>query len=209
MAPQNTQPQVRNLQPPVIRGTGPNGNPPVGPRGGGPTPSRNAPGVPSNFNQRGGQPSTSNPANPGVRGGPQRPAGPGTGPSTRGVIGSRQSQAAARAGAPGTGGQQQSPGVRAAKMKSGGDQLNRGVIRGAKQAAPAARPADNYGQRPARGGVLKSKDEDGVESTYEEQVFTVDQQVVPGVIRGYKNNSKASGGRGGNNKPAFDDDDDW
>lgn len=198
MSPRPTAPQVRNLQPPVIRGTGPNG-----------APQRNAPGVPPKFNPR-VSPSTSNPANPGVRGGTQRPTGPGNGPTTRGVIGSRQSQAAAARGAAPTS-QPQQPGVRAAKMKSGGDQLNRGVIRGAKQqsSSPARQTADKYGARPARGGVLRSKDEDGVESTYEEQVFTVDQQVVPGVIRGYKDTSKPSSGRGGNNKPVFDDDDDW
>ena len=93
-------------------------------------------------------------------------------------------------------------------MKSGGEQLNRGIIRGAKQGAAPAKPQGdlNYGQRPGRGGVLKSKDEDGVESTYEEEIFTVDQQVVPGVIRGHKTPQKSS--RDGN-RPAFDDDDDW
>ena len=205
-----TAPPVRGIQPPVIGGrpgatpgaTPPRAGMPGGaPRGGMP---RTAPGVPSAFGRQNAAPTSGGRAPsgaPGVRG--MTP--PSRAIANNGVIGSRQSQAAARSGAGGT--QPQAPGVRAAKVKSGGEHLNRGVIRGAKHGvAPAKAHGDTaYGQRPGRGGVLKVEDEDGVESTYEEEVFTVDQKVVPGVIRGHKAPKAAADGR--DRRPAFDDDD--
>lgn len=183
------------------------GGVPNGMRGGMPggTP-RTAPGVPSGFGKQNTPQAKPNPGTPGVRGG--QPAATRPVISQKGVIGSRQAQAAARGGASAPS-QAQTPGVRAARVRSGGDQLNRGIIRGAKQGVAPAKPAGdvNYGQRPARGGVLKTGDDDGIESTYEEEVFTVDQQVVPGVIRGHKTPKSSGNGRGG--RAAFDDDDDW
>lgn len=164
---------------------------------------RTTPGVPAGFNRQATQQTGgSNAGGRGTIGTPQRPV-----TKQNNVFGSRQAQAAARSS--GTGSPTQQPGVRAPRVKSGGDHLNRGVIRGAKQGSAPARPAGdiNYGQRPARNGVVKTKEEDGVESTYEEQVFTVDQQVVPGIIRGHKSPPKSNPGHSG--RPAFDDDDDW
>jgi len=109
----------------------------------------------------------------------------------------------------------QAPGVRAPKLRSGGEQLNRGVIRGAKAGGTAPTYKDsNYGSRPGRGGVVRKRedDENTIESTYEEQVFTVNQEVVPGVIRGWSGQrppkaGPASGARGGAQNSSFDDDD--
>ncbi|GAA4923285.1 hypothetical protein LX16_5120 [Stackebrandtia albiflava] len=216
-------PPVRNIQPPVIGprspmpGTG--GKPvpggPGGPGRGMPVPANRPPGVPQGFNSKskpGGAPPARTGPMPGVRGGPKnRPSQQR--PGQRVPVDMRPTRfSKSNLPVPPTSrATQPAPGVRAPKVKSGGDQLNRGVIRGAKAGKLSGTFQDNYGARPGRTGVVKRRDdEEGVESTYEEQVFTVDQNVVPGVIRGVSGQrpKKQAPSLGGGNA-AFDDDDDW
>jgi hypothetical protein len=138
---------------------------------------------------------------------------------TRGVFGTRASKLGgpAQPGSQIANGASRAPGVRAAKLRSGGEELNRGVIRGAKQgSAPSAQP----GISGRRGGTRRDEDGKLIHSDYEEEgLFNVDQHTVPGVIRGWTPQSDqqhtagpAFGERPGKftkkkNKYNFDDDD--
>lgn len=106
------------------------------------------------------------------------------GAASRGVFGTRASKLGGPTqttpiGNSARGGQ---AGVRSPRAKSGGEQLNRGVIRGAKQPGGAQNGMGALG----RGQNKKVDDRDPVKSDGpEENLFDVDKQTVPGVIRGW------------------------
>ena len=102
---------------------------------------------------------------------------------TRGVFGSRASKLGGSPSAPA--GRTATPGVRAPKIKSGGEQLNRGVIRGAKGPGASGRTDGGFG---AGRGSARKKDREKAKylgEATEDSLFNVDQTVVPGVIRGW------------------------
>ena len=108
------------------------------------------------------------------------------------------------------------PGVRAPRVKSGGEQLNRGVIRGAKGSTAQAA----HVMAPKSGGRKKDDKDKDLYRDVEENAFALDHEYVPGVIRGYtppKEQEHVAGptfgerpGKRASNKKKFDfDDDDW
>lgn len=170
-------PVVRNVQPPVIGQRG--GQPPAG------GPRTFGPNMNGNPNGRGLPQTGRAPGMPGVRSNNvmNSPAGK-AGMDTRGVFGTRASKLGGTPQSSTIAGGSRAAGVRSPKIKSGGEQLNRGVIRGAKQATSGA---GNGGFGAGnKGGKRRDEREAVISSSFEEEgLFNVDQTVVPGVIRGW------------------------
>jgi hypothetical protein len=170
---QRPNPVVRNVNPRVIGG-------------------RNGLRGPAGEPIEGAGPRTGVPGSRVGRMGPNMKAGI-AGKDTRGVFGTRQSKMAQAAEGEMPGGAR--AGVRAPSMRANNTGLSRGVIRGAKAGGMSAEEGMNSraggaGRYGAAAGAKGRRKQDEREATLSsdgplDDVFAIDQTVVPGVIRGH------------------------